>query len=95
MPKIEFVKPFPAIEVESGANLMRSLLNAGRPVATSCGGKGACTKCQIKVIKGKENLSLETNLERGLRKRDNIGDDRRISCQTFVFGDIVVDATYW
>jgi 2Fe-2S ferredoxin len=95
MPWIRFIKNIPAIEVESGVNLMRALLDAGLPVASSCHGDGVCAKCRIQVISGAENLSRINPLEQNLRDRLRIPGDKRISCQTAVLGDVVVDTGYW
>src|SRR4029077_13494468 len=95
MPRIEFVKDRPAIVVERGANLMRALLDNGLPVASSCHGQGVCSKCRIHIIAGAENLSPETEVERALRSRLHIKPELRISCQTQVNGDVVIDTSYW
>jgi ferredoxin, 2Fe-2S len=95
MPRIEFVKNKPALIVEHGANLMKVLLENGLPVASSCHGQGVCTKCRIRIVAGRENLSPENEFEKSLRARLNIPDDMRLSCQTAVNGDIVIDTNYW
>jgi 2Fe-2S ferredoxin len=95
MPVIRFKKNRPFIEVPEGALLMRSLLDAGVPVASSCNSDGVCAKCGIRIIQGMENLSLPNSTEIFLKEKNNIQADVRISCQTQVFGDIVIDAGYW
>jgi ferredoxin, 2Fe-2S len=95
MPKIEFVKKRPALTVERGANLMKALLDSGIPVASSCHGQGVCSKCRVQVIAGRENLSIESEFEKSLRTRLRLKDDFRISCQTTVNGDILIDTAYW
>jgi 2Fe-2S ferredoxin len=95
MPVIRFKKNRPAIEVAVGANLMRSLLEAGLPVASSCHSDGVCAKCGIRIVSGMENLSEPNETEVFLKEKNNIRKDFRISCQTQVLGDIEVDAGYW
>lgn len=95
MPVIRFVKDRPEITVESGAFLMKSLLDAGLPVASSCHGDGVCAKCRIVIVEGSENLSKINPVEQMLRDRLKIAREVRISCQTQVLGDIRVDASYW
>ncbi len=95
MPVIRFLKDRAPLEVPVGANLMQVLRQNEIPVASSCGGDGVCVKCRLKIIEGAENLSVETDLEQDLREDRNIPPDERISCQTLVFGDIRVHATYW
>lgn len=100
MPKIGFFKTPDEIEVSAGANLMKSLLDAGKPVASSCYGKGICTKCRVKVIEGADSLSKPNALETATRLRvatsaTPLADDERLSCQSKVLGDIYIDTTYW
>ncbi len=95
MPTIRFVKPYPEIQVSSGAQLMQELLKAGLPVASSCHGDGICGKCRIVVIEGSENLSQINALENLVRERLKVPREYRISCQTLVLGDITIDTSYW
>lgn len=95
MPLISFKKNHVPYEVAPGANLMKSLLDAGLPVASSCDGDGVCAKCKIQIIEGAENLSAENDTEQFLKEKDNLAKNIRISCQTEVLGDITVDASYW
>ena len=95
MPKIEFVKKNPPLTVPHGANLMKALLENGIPVASSCHGQGVCSKCRIQIAAGGENLSPESDFERGLKQRLRLTGDLRISCQTIVNGDILIDTAYW
>lgn len=78
-----------------GANLMKSLLDAGIPVASSCNGDGVCAKCKVVIVDGVNNLSSETDIEIFLKQKFAIPHNFRISCQVQVNGDITIDATYW
>ncbi len=95
MPKIFFVKNSNVIEVAQDANLMEALTEAEIPVASSCGGNGVCTKCLVKVIEGRENLSPENDLEQDMRDIHGYERNQRMSCQAHVCGDIKIDADYW
>jgi 2Fe-2S ferredoxin len=95
MPMIRFKKNRPEMEVAAGSNLMRSLLRAGLPVASSCNSEGVCAKCGIRILEGMENLSAPNATEAFLKEKNNIRPDFRISCQTLVLGDILIDAGYW
>lgn len=95
MPFIHFKKNKPSLEVAVGAFLMRSLLDAGLPVASSCNGDGVCAKCGVRIIEGMEHLTPPNPTELFLKEKNNIRSDIRISCQTKVLGDIVVDTGYW
>ena len=95
MPKISFIKGFPPISVEPGSNLMKALTSGGRPVGSSCGGEGVCSKCVIRVVDGMANLSPRNPTEDFLNKVFVFDEDLRVSCQTDVVGDITVDIDYW
>jgi len=95
MPQITLHKTQKKIEVEEGANLMESLLNAELPVASSCGGEGVCSKCKIKILKGEEHLTPQNETEEFLRDTNDVKANERISCQTQVLGNIEVDTGYW
>lgn len=96
MPKISIAKnPGKSIEVERGTNLMKALLAAGVPVASSCRGDGACAKCRLRIVSGSQNLTKPHELEEFLIERYKLKSSERISCQCEVLGDVCVDATYW
>ena len=96
MPKINFNKPNKSqLEIPAGSNLMKSLLDAGLPVASSCGGDGVCGKCNVEVLEGATNLSSEDFMEKDLKNRLKIPSTCRLSCQSVVNGDIKIDTTYW
>ena len=95
MPIIRFTKSDAELDVPVGSNLMKALLEGGRPVASSCKGEGVCGKCRIEIVHGRKNLSIETELEKFLRERHSIPKEMRVSCQTEILGDITVTASYW
>ncbi len=95
MPWIRFKKERDPIEVPKGANLFEALNAAEIPVASSCGGEGVCIKCVLHIVTGRENLSRPNELEDDLREIHDLSKFERVSCQTEVLGDILIDAPYW
>jgi ferredoxin, 2Fe-2S len=95
MAVISIPKSGKSVQVPAGSNLMKALLDAGLPVASSCGGDGVCSKCHVVVIAGKENLSKETQEEQDLREINDIPKGSRISCQVIINGDVSLDTPYW
>jgi 2Fe-2S ferredoxin len=93
MPVISFVKTRPSVEVASGTNLMQALLDAGRPVASSCRGDGVCGKCRIQIVAGQ--ISPPSDREKFLIERHSVPAGSRVSCQVSVTSDLTVDASYW
>lgn len=74
---------------------MEALLKAGFPVASSCHGDGICGKCRIQILEGAENLSKINEVEQLVRDRLNVPKEYRISCQTRVLGEVLIDTSYW
>lgn len=95
MAVIRFVRKFPDLHVNDGSLLMEELLKAGLPVASSCHGDGICGKCRIRIESGLENLSKINEVEALVRDRLKVPREYRISCQTRVLGDILIDTSYW
>jgi 2Fe-2S ferredoxin len=96
MPIIRFTKKNrPDLEVDSGSNLMKALLSAEIPVASSCHGDGVCAKCRLQVTGGESNLSKPNEIEQFLKEKFQLKAGQRISCQVSVQGDVEIDASYW
>lgn len=95
MAKVTLLKSGKVIQVPDNSILMKSLLDAGLPVASSCSGEGVCGKCHVKVIAGATNLSIETQEEQELREVHDVPKGNRISCQTTILGDVTLDTSYW
>ncbi len=95
MVTITIPKSGKTVQVPAGSNLMKALLDAGLPVASSCGGDGVCSKCHVNIVAGKENLSKETQEEQDLREINDIPKGERISCQVIINGDVSLETPYW
>lgn len=96
MATIRFTKVGKAdLQVSSGSNLMKVLLDNQIPVASSCHGDGVCGKCVIRIMEGENNLSPKNEVEIFLKDKLKFKSDFRVSCQTFVQGDIQIDTSYW
>lgn len=93
--KLKFAKTQKTLEVPSHSNLMKCLLDHNVPVASSCGGDGVCGKCQIQILEGMQNLSLENETELFLKERYKSSSPTRFACQCVILGDLVIDAKYW
>lgn len=56
----------------------------------ACGGKGKCTTCKAKIIKGIHHLSPITKGEIKFVDQKRLSGDERLCCQSYVHGDIVI-----
>jgi 2Fe-2S ferredoxin len=95
MPRIFFKNTERHLMVGHGANLMQALLENQVPVASSCGGDGVCTKCQVNILENPEHLSPVTPAERKMLSAEQIDENVRLSCQVSVRGDTRVHTDYW
>lgn len=77
------------IVCEDGANLLKTLLDAGVFVDNPCNGTGVCGKCKVRVLSGKVSGISET--ERPLLKPEEVEEGIRLSCMTEVCGDVEVE----
>ena len=84
------------ISVEFGANVMRELMKAGVPVASSCNGEAVCGKCKVEAnTETGQVLSKETLAESILKQKLNIASSLRLSCQLKATVDMVLRTSYW
>ena len=73
----------------------------GVDIDTVCGGRALCGRCQVEFIEGEfakhgisskhSNISSRSEAEKKFATRKNLGSERRLSCQSKLLGDIVVD----
>ncbi len=68
---------------------------AGVPLGSSCGGVGVCTRCQVRIVAGAENLTPPTAIEVRFGTARGFASDERMACQAVVTGDCTVTTTYW
>ncbi|AMO42079.1 MULTISPECIES: ISC system 2Fe-2S type ferredoxin [Acinetobacter] len=73
------------LEIESGSNLCRSLLDHGIPIEHACDLSGACTTCHVVVKKGFDSLEEMDDVEADLLDRAwGLTAESRLSCQVKV-----------
>lgn len=74
--------------VPPGTTLFSAAHWIGLPIDSTCGGRGTCGKCKVRVVKGL--ASAETADHRQLRPQE-IEDGWRLSCQAQVHEDMTVE----
>ena len=95
MPVVEFVPLGRGREVKQGVTIISAANRAGVPIGQSCNGDGICGWCKVKVLRGMENLSSPTPLERRLMASCAFAPDERAACLAKISGDITVTTGYW
>jgi uncharacterized 2Fe-2S/4Fe-4S cluster protein (DUF4445 family) len=81
--KLTTGKIFPVLE---GENLLQALKRNGIYLVSSCGGKGICGKCRVRLLEGKSRSISTSKLDPG-----EIEAGITLACQTFPQGDIFID----
>jgi uncharacterized 2Fe-2S/4Fe-4S cluster protein (DUF4445 family) len=77
-----------AIAVAAGQTFLRAAQDAGVDVMATCGGRGRCHSCRIKVLKGV--VSPPTIMDTVQLGHDQVREGFRLSCQTAVTTDCSV-----
>ena len=57
----------------------------------ACGGKGRCTTCKARVLKGLESLPSRNENEERFYKLNKLQDDERLVCQILLDHDLVIE----
>ena len=84
-----------------GTPLLAAARRLGVDLDSVCGGRGICTRCQIRVSEGEfakhgivsalDHLTEPTDQERRQRTTGRLNEGHRLSCQARVAGDLVAD----
>ncbi|WP_298957996.1 ASKHA domain-containing protein [uncultured Roseibium sp.] len=84
-----------------GTPLLDAARSLGVYVESVCGGRGICGRCQVAVSEGKfakENVISSANHLEGATEAETryatlrkLPEDRRLSCQAKILGDLVID----
>lgn len=90
MPKVTYLVNGQPIEIDApeGETILRIALDNGIPMESACGGNGFCTTCMCKVKQGMENLSPRNENEENMGVME---DPDRLSCQSQILGDVIVE----
>ncbi|MDG2375150.1 MAG: ASKHA domain-containing protein [Woeseiaceae bacterium] len=84
-----------------GTPVLQAARSLGVDIDSVCGGRAMCGRCQVTVTEGKlskhgivshaANLSPTGEAEQRHRERRGLADDRRLSCQATLCGDVAID----
>ena len=81
--------------------MLQAARSLGVDIDSVCGGRAMCGRCQVTVAEGElskhgivsdaTNLSPTGEAEQRHRERRGLADDRRLSCQATLCGDVAID----
>jgi 2Fe-2S ferredoxin len=74
-----------------GRAALRLIGEAGIDWMHSCGGKGRCTTCKMRVLAGAENLSARSAAELKYFAAGRLRKDERLACQCRITGEVTVE----
>jgi len=74
------------LEISEGESLLKALRRQGVYLVSSCGGKGTCGKCRVKIPEGRYRTESTGKLEPPAIRSGTV-----LACQTFPEEDITVD----
>src|SRR5712664_2752172 len=74
--------------VPPGTTLFSAAHWIGLPIDSTCGGRGTCGKCKVKVL---GNPSEITTADHRQLRQDEIAEGWRLSCQAHVHEDMSVE----
>lgn len=80
--------PTVAVQARIGSSLLEAARAAGLEVAATCGGRGRCCSCRVRILKG--NVAPASVQDRIQLGSEGVRERFRLSCQTPVIGDCSV-----
>jgi uncharacterized 2Fe-2S/4Fe-4S cluster protein (DUF4445 family) len=74
------------IAAEAGESIYQTLKNNGIHLVSSCGGKGVCGKCRIRLIEGRSRVASTGKL-----RKSDVDEKFVLACQAFPKGNILIE----
>lgn len=78
------------IEIGRGATLLEASRAAGVPHASICGGRGRCSTCRVRVVRGQDHLPPPSEDELRVLHRIGAGSGTRLACQARPTGPVEI-----
>jgi adenylate cyclase len=73
-----------------GYSILEASRLGGVPHASVCGGRGRCSTCRVRVVRGRQVLPAPSEAERRVLARVGAAADVRLACQARPGGDVTV-----
>jgi uncharacterized 2Fe-2S/4Fe-4S cluster protein (DUF4445 family) len=88
-PKVEvtYLPSGKSVRVPGGTTLFNAAHWAGLPIESTCGGRGTCGKCGVRVMEGTAEVSPADHRHLA----DKLDDGWRLSCQSTITGPMTVE----
>jgi adenylate cyclase len=79
------------VAVPVGFTILDASRTADIPHASVCGGRGRCSTCRVRIVRGLAQLPPASEAERRVLARVGAAPDVRLACQTRPAHDVAVD----
>ena len=74
--------------VPPGTTLFSAAHWIGLPIDSTCGGRGTCGKCKVRVLEGASEV---TTADHRLLRKDEVDNGWRLSCQARIYEDMICE----
>ena len=89
--KLKFIPQNVEVDVDSKKTVLEVSRELGLSIQSSCNGMCSCGDCRVFIREGEANVFLPTAKELKLIGQGHYIDQRRLACQLYCFGDVVID----
>lgn len=89
--KLKFFPKNIEVDIDSDKTVLEVSRELGLNIQSSCNGMCNCGDCKILIKDGETNVLLPTEKELKLIGQGYYLDQRRLACQLYCFGDVVID----
>lgn len=89
--KVKFLPSDIELEMEPNLSVMELAHKHGIFIKSVCNGVPNCAECRVKIVEGEYNVLPPSSKELALIGSGHFIDQRRLSCQLYCFGDVVID----
>ena len=79
------------VDIQSEKSILEIALSKGLHIQSSCKGGASCGECRVYLLEGENHVLPPTPAELSIIGQGYFIDRRRLSCQLYCFGDVVVD----
>jgi adenylate cyclase len=80
----------PIVTAPIGYSILEASRIGGVPHASVCGGRGRCSTCRVRIVRGLDPLPPASEAERRVLARVGAAPDVRLACQTHPARDLTV-----
>jgi uncharacterized 2Fe-2S/4Fe-4S cluster protein (DUF4445 family) len=91
VPSVTYLPSGIKIQCDAGDTVFGVASMAKIPITTACGAKATCGLCRVKIVSGEAHLSPINDAEKKHLGNVYFITKMRLSCQTRVAGDVVVE----